>query len=210
MKSRRTIIIVAAAVVAVAMALPQIGRAHDKDKDKAIAPHDAVVDFGSPQPQPAPPASHILVPDETTISKRGTVTFFVNGGGHGVSIYRVSKNTVRQDIEEDLCQGGPTVCNAAALTQNARYLITDGKGDLIIDTGINPPQNRVNDLTTILQGAGAGAFLTGSTATTAGTQVTYRFEKTGRFLVICMNRSHSLNDWMFGFVTVVGDGDDDN
>jgi hypothetical protein len=33
--------------------------------------------------------------------------------------------------------------------------------------------------------------------------------KTGRYLVICMNRGHSLNDHMFGFVSVVGEGDDD-
>jgi hypothetical protein len=26
---------------------------------------------------------------------------------------------------------------------------------------------------------------------------------TGRYLVICMNRSHYLNDWMFGFVDVI-------
>ena len=37
-----------------------------------------------------------------------------------------------------------------------------------------------------------------------GQLLTYRFLKTGRYLVICMNRVHSLNDWMFGFVNVVG------
>ena len=37
----------------------------------------------------------------------------------------------------------------------------------------------------------------------------YQSNKTGRYLVICMNRAHSLNDHMFGFVNVVG-GDDDN
>jgi hypothetical protein len=42
------------------------------------------------------------------------------------------------------------------------------------------------------------------------TRITYRFLKTGRYLVICMNRSHFLNDWMFGFVNVVGDGDDNH
>jgi len=29
-----------------------------------------------------------------------------------------------------------------------------------------------------------------------------------RYLVICMNRTHFLNDWMFRFVNVAG-GDDD-
>jgi hypothetical protein len=37
-----------------------------------------------------------------------------------------------------------------------------------------------------------------------GHVLSYRFLKTGRYLVICMNRSHFLNDWMFGFVNVVG------
>jgi len=37
--------------------------------------------------------------------------------------------------------------------------------------------------------------------------VQYRFTKTGRYLVICMNRGHAINDWMFGFVNVVGDDD---
>ena len=36
------------------------------------------------------------------------------------------------------------------------------------------------------------------------TQVQYRFEKTGRYLVICINRNHFINDGMFGFVDVVG------
>jgi len=31
------------------------------------------------------------------------------------------------------------------------------------------------------------------------------FLKTGRYLVLCMNRVHFLNDWMFGFVNVTGD-----
>jgi hypothetical protein len=55
--------------------------------------------------------------------------------------------------------------------------------------------------------AGVGVFLTGSTPTRGGTEVRYRFEKSGRYLVICINRSHYINDWMFGFVNVQG-GDD--
>ena len=38
-----------------------------------------------------------------------------------------------------------------------------------------------------------------------GQLLTYQFLKTGRYLVICMNRVHFLNDWMFGFVNVVGE-----
>jgi hypothetical protein len=41
--------------------------------------------------------------------------------------------------------------------------------------------------------------------TSNGQLITYQFLKTGRYLVICMNRTHHLNDWMFGFVNVVGD-----
>jgi len=64
----------------------------------------------------------------------------------------------------------------------------------------------------------AGGFLVGSviaipTATppvaqVVGNRIVYQFNKTGRYLVICMNRAHYLNDHMFGFVNVVG-GDDD-
>src|SRR5262245_30746993 len=67
---------------------------------------DATVQFGSPQPQPAGAASHVLVPDEVTIPKNGIVSFVVNGGGHGIGIYKVANHTTRADITEDLCQGG--------------------------------------------------------------------------------------------------------
>jgi hypothetical protein len=53
--------------------------------------------------------------------------------------------------------------------------------------------------------AGGPVVLTGSSAAgAAGHTARYRFEKTGRYLVICTTRGHSLNDWMFGFVDVVG------
>jgi plastocyanin len=61
----------------------------------------------------------------------------------------------------------------------------------------------------------AGAFLTGTAinavtgAQTPGNRIRVRFDGTGRYLVICMNRSHALNDHMFGFVNVVGEGDDE-
>src|SRR5262245_18268075 len=100
----------------------------------AQATDDAVVQFGPVHPPPAPPLPHRLVPDEVTIHKGGTVLFVMNGGGHRVLIYPVSEHTTRADIEEDLCQGGATVCNPGAGTQNLRYLITDGKGDLIVDS----------------------------------------------------------------------------
>jgi hypothetical protein len=120
-------------------------------------------------------------------------------------------------------------------TQNLDYNITDGKDDLIIHTGFNVniaatpttpaiviANPRVDDtehthrlLATSGRATGdatapganpAGAFLTGSAApATPGNRIQVRFLKTGRYLVICMNRAHSLNDHMFGFVNVVGD-----
>ena len=55
-----------------------------------------------------------------------------------------------------------------------------------------------------------GAFLAGSAApATPGNRIQVKFLRTGRFLVICMNRGHSLNDHMFGFVSVVDDDDKD-
>jgi hypothetical protein len=54
----------------------------------------------------------------------------------------------------------------------------------------------------------AGAFLTGTAnPATVGNRIQVQFNRNGRFLVICMNRAHSINDHMFGFVNVVGDGD---
>lgn len=122
-------------------------------------------------------------------------------------------------------------------TQNLDYMITDAKDNLIIDTGFNvtipatPPvviaNPRVDDTThthRLLGTSGrapagdttgpaanpAGAFLTGSAApATPGNRINVQFLKTGRYLVICMNRAHSLNDHMFGFVNVVGDEDED-
>ena len=262
MKSARSSIMVGAAL-ALALAFPTAGRADDKDKDQKPAT-DVVVHFGQRQPQTPAPApvgaavTHFLFPDDVTIRKGGTVNFLVNGGGHGIAIHPVSKNTTREDIAEDLCQGGANdadragralVCNNTLGTQNLAYQITDGKDDLVIDVPANPqPANanpRVDDTVHTHRllgtsgrvrvcGAGesepacdssapgtnpAGAFLTGSTpanpnatpptAAAPGVRIHVQFLKSGRYLVICMNRSHSMNDHMFGFVNVVGDDDDD-
>jgi hypothetical protein len=81
----------------------------------------------------------------------------------------------------------------------------------VIVTGTNPPFQRVDDATDRLLatstqiGNVAGVFLTGTTPTTAGTLLQVRFEKDGRFLVLCMNRNHYLSNWMFGFVNVGND-----
>src|SRR5687768_16420286 len=144
--TRRSLFKAAAGVWAVLLAVSVAGRANQDLTDKPAVP-DATVNFGAAPPQPAPPgnpANHDLVPNEVTIFRGGTVTFIANGGGHGIAIYPVSKNTARAHIEEDLCQGGPVVCNPSTGTANQRYLITDGDGNLIIDSGVNPPENRVN------------------------------------------------------------------
>ena len=88
MKARA--LLVALAALAVAVAVPRSGRAdHDHDNDKN-APQDVVVEFGAPQPQTVPnsPATHVLVPDDADVRKGGTVTFVVNGGGHGMGTLR--------------------------------------------------------------------------------------------------------------------------
>jgi plastocyanin len=261
MKSVRTII-VAGAVLA-ALTFPKSVRADDKDQDKdnKVVAEAIVVHFGAPQPQGAPAAiTHLLLPDDVTIKKGQAVNFVVNGGGHGIAIHQVSKNTTRDDIAADLCQGGSNeadrlgrsaVCNGTIVTgvdtiigtQNLAYEITDGKDDLVIDVPQNIANNnpRVDDiqhshrlLATSGRAAGdtspsgalaAGAFLTGTTPPTpanpnttpptpanptgnAGNRINVQFLKAGRYLVICMNRAHSLNDHMFGFVNVVDDDDD--
>src|SRR5262249_42942728 len=111
--------------------------------------------------------THFLLPDDVTIQQGGTVTFVVNGGGHGVAIHRVSKKTTRADIAADLCDGNnhetgagheitdrrarAAVCNGTVITpvlidgflkgvtgtQNLDYEITDGNHNLVIHTGFN-------------------------------------------------------------------------
>jgi hypothetical protein len=75
-------------------------------------------------------------------------------------------------------------------------------------TGTNPPFQRVDDPTDRLLATSTqienvpGVFLTGATETTAGTQIQFRFTKSGRYLAVCMNRNHYLANWMFGFIDV--------
>jgi hypothetical protein len=214
MKSGRTILVVAAAS-ALAMALPTAAGLHN-DNDKNKAPDNVLVEFGSPHPQPAPAQlSHVVVPDEVTIRKRGTVTFRMNGGGHGLAIYPVSRRTTREDITEDLCVHDPTtnLCVDPAFA-NGDHKITDGRNHQVIQSGENPPFQRLDDPTDRLLGTTtqidtvAGTFHPGTAAAGGpGTFLEFQFLKTGRYLVICMNRGHSLNDWMFGFVNVVDDHD---
>ncbi len=141
----------------------------------------------------------------STIVKGGRVTFEINGANHGVAIYPVSPGTVRADIEAGLCQPDPATCSPqGTVTSNLEYFVWDSSGDLIIDTGINPPTLQVDDPTDRLLYAGGPVYLTGRTAAGATVQqIQYRFGKVGRYLVICMDRNHFINDRMFGFVNVV-------
>lgn len=180
----------------------------------AQIPFDAVVQFGAAHPQPAPPSHHVLVPDEVTILKGGTVAFQVNGGGHGVAIYPVHRSTSREDVLADLCPDGPGCPAAAAFPP---FTITDAKEDSIVEVGpfANIPFYDYAPARLLAAIGGSGIFLNGSTAAPVppaimpapGVLLVHRFEKTGRFLVICTNRFHAFNDHMFGFVNVVG-GDD--
>ncbi len=245
----RKAILALAAACSLAVAFPLTGNAKDKDRDKdkddnVVVQHDAVVQFGAGQPQAGGAPTHFLDPDDVTVSEGGTVTFVVNGGGHGVGLYRVDKDTTRAQIAADLCQGPPgtaendrvaraTVCNAATNTANRAYQLTDADNDIVVEVPANVANNnpRVDDQDRTLLGTSgqipnspenkAGAFLTG-TATVAnptpppativnpGNRIQYRFLKKGRYLAICMNRGHSLNDHMFGFVNVVDSDDDDH
>src|SRR5262245_34474737 len=86
MRSRRTIA-VAAAVLTCAVGFTQTSAADEEQQ----AVHDATVNFGAPQPQVAP--VNVVVPEEVTIVKGGTVTWVVNGNAHGISIYKVANHT---------------------------------------------------------------------------------------------------------------------
>jgi hypothetical protein len=166
---------------------------------------------------------HHLTPEEVTIEKGGEVTFQIHGGGHAMAILEVSKNTTRDDIGPLLCgQNDPTKmtdpaehagCNLSSQSNN-EHIISDGKGDVVIVASANVtgvhPDNRVWSPPGRLMSAGGVQFLNGGTVATGtgptgGQLITYRFLKTGRYLVHCMNRVHFLNDWMFGFVNVSGD-----
>ena len=166
---------------------------------------------------------HHLTPEEVTIRKGGQVTFQIHGGGHGFALYEVSPDTTRDELGQFLCAGvDPNTvevedinllqCNLSAANADARHVVTDGRDNVVLvaepnTTGAHP-DNRVWSEAGRLMSAGGQQFLNGGTipagATSNGQLITYRFLKTGRYLVICMNRVHFLNDWMFGFVNVVG------
>src|SRR5262245_35070882 len=64
-----------------------------KDGLQTSAP-DATMHLGQHQPQsPDSAGTHFLEPDEVIVQKGGSVTFVVNGGGHGFVIHPVGKHT---------------------------------------------------------------------------------------------------------------------
>ncbi len=102
-------------------------------------------------------------------------------------------------------------------SMNAQHIVSDSHGDVILIASPNNtnahPDNRVWYEPGRLMSVGGRQFLPGGTIpagpTSDGQLISYRFLKTGRYLVICMNRTHFLNDWMFGFVNVAGHDHDD-
>jgi hypothetical protein len=178
---------------------------------------------------PADPCAykiHLLTPDEVTIGKGGEVTFQIHGGGHAFAIYEVSKGTTREEVGQFLCPGDdpatiadPTLhpCNLNAANAAAEHVVKDSKANVVLVAQTNVtnahPDNRVWSPDGRLMSAGGIQFLNGGTipagATSNGQLITYRFLKNGRYLVICMNRTHFLNDWMFGFVNVRNADKDD-
>ena len=176
---------------------------------------------------PADPCSykiHHLTPEEVTIKQGGEVTFQIHGGGHGFAIYEVSKDTTREQLGQYLCAGEDPkniaepalhVCNLSPMNADAAHTVNDGQGKVVLVAQENltgapgvHPHNRVWSPENRLVSAGGMAFLNGGTIPAGpasnGQLITYQFLKNGRYLVLCINRVHFLNDWMFGFVNVTG------
>jgi hypothetical protein len=170
------------------------------DKHAADA---ADVDFGHPPVELAPSNPNIVNPPEVTIFKGGTVRYRVNGPGHGVAIYPVSKNTTPEHIQTQLCDGVTPGCSATTERN-----IFDGDGRLVIVVPPGGQAIRIDYEPGQVLSVGSGAFLIGTSVNpmtnviTPGTLMRVRFEEDGRYLVICMNRAHMVNNWMFGFVNV--------
>jgi hypothetical protein len=135
----------------------------------------------------------------------------------------VSKDTTRQELGQFLCAGSDPasianpadhLCNLQPTNSEVAHTVRDGKGDVVLVAQANltnaHPDNRVWSEPGRLMSAGGMQFLNGGTVpagpTSNGQLLTYRFEKAGRYLVLCMNRVHFLNDWMFGFVNVTEAG----
>src|SRR5262245_998824 len=83
MKNRRTIPLVTATLVVTFAFQPS---ARTGARNAAAQDSSVIVNFGDPTALQGA-ANQVVVPDEATILKGGTVTFVVNGPGHGIAIY---------------------------------------------------------------------------------------------------------------------------
>lgn len=187
------------ATLPVAGSLNQTRSQQDLTDQPAVV--DPVVEFGHPDILLGT-ANQTMLPYEVTIVKGDRVTFRMNGPGHGIVIYPVSKNTTREHIGQYLCDATTPDCSP---TQ--RREIRDGDDRVVIIVEEGGQAVRIDYEPGQILSAGTGAFLTGTTRTTTGvttpgTLVRLRFEEDGRYLVACMNRAHMVNEWMFGFVNV--------
>jgi hypothetical protein len=185
--------------------------------DQGHAGAAAFVDFGHPHILTTI-ANEVILPEpdsdpdgdqEVTVPKRGTVTFRMNGAGHGIAVYPVSKNTTREHISEDLCQGGPSLCNGTTGTARVYREITDGEGRVVVVVAAGGPAEPIDHKPGEELSAGTGAFLLGKRLSMdgtllPGTNIRVRFNDHGRYLVLCINRAHAVNQWMFAFVNVIG------
>jgi len=159
-----------------------------------------------------------------TIKQGGEVTFQIHGGGHGFAIYEVSKDTTREEVGQYLCAGedpqdipNPAlhVCNLSPVNADAEHTVRDGQNKVVLVARENltgapgtHPDNRVWSPENRLVSSGGMQFLNGGTVPAGpgsnGQLIAYQFLKNGRYLVMCINRVHFRNDWMFGFVNVAG------
>jgi len=75
----------------------------------------------------------------------------------------------------------PAACNVANAPAALPYSVTDGHGQLVIDIAEFPTQRQVDSMAGQIFSAGGlpGVLLTGSTLTTQGSQVRYRFGEIG-------------------------------
>jgi hypothetical protein len=134
-----------------------------------------------------------------------------------MAIYEVSKDTTRDQIGQALCPGADPA-TIDLLSDHVLPAHESRKRQRGAPGHRRPWRRRAggtgSNLTNVfpdsivtydpgrLTSAGGAVGLNGNAP--VGHVTSYRFLKTGRYLVICMNRSHFLNDWMFGFVNVVG------
>jgi len=120
------------------------------------------------------------------------------------------EGTLVVDVPQNNNNNNPRVDDA---NSSERLLATAGRSKAC--TGQAPPDCDPS----VFGGNPAGGFLTGSVlaiptatppvAAAVGERIRVTFNKNGRYLVICMNRTHLLNDHMFGFVNV-GNGNNDD